>query len=105
MNSTIASMNINHHTNISTYSTLTTGIPNINIHSKPKQVINIDTVTVFILFPYSYGLVVGSQPIFSLIHYAYLFLWLHATFVDNYLLFREQLLPVTPASLSSNPLS
>jgi hypothetical protein len=40
-------------------------------------------VTVFTLFPYSFGVPVGFQPIFSLIHYAYPFLHSHITYVDN----------------------
>jgi hypothetical protein len=42
-----------------------------------------DNVTVFTLFPYSFGVPVGFQPIFSLIHYAYPFLHSHATYVDD----------------------
>jgi hypothetical protein len=46
-------------------------------------------VTVFTLFPYSFGVPVGFQPIFSLIHYAYPFLHSHATYVDNTFCSRE----------------
>jgi hypothetical protein len=56
-------------------------------------------VTVFILFPHSYGLTVGYQPIFFLIHYTYPFLHSHATFMDNSFLSREKCLPATPAFL------
>jgi hypothetical protein len=51
-----------------------------------KQVLNRyegGNVTVFTLFPYSFGVPVGFQPIFSLIHYAYPFLHSHAIYVDN----------------------
>jgi hypothetical protein len=40
-------------------------------------------VTVFTLLPYSFGVPIGFQPIFSLIHYAYPFLHSHATYVDD----------------------
>jgi hypothetical protein len=46
-------------------------------------------VTAFTLFPYSFGVPVGFQPIFSLIHYAYPVLYSHATYVDNTFLSRE----------------
>jgi hypothetical protein len=46
-------------------------------------------VTVFTLFPYSFGMPVGFQPIFSLVHYAYPFLHSHATYVDNTFYSRE----------------
>jgi hypothetical protein len=41
------------------------------------------SVTVFTLFPYSFSMPVGFQPIFSLIHYAYPFLRSHATYMDD----------------------
>jgi hypothetical protein len=46
-------------------------------------------VTVFTLFPYSFGVPVGFQPIFSLIHYAYPFLHSQATYMDDTFLSRE----------------
>jgi hypothetical protein len=47
------------------------------------------TVTVFILLPYSYGTPIDFQPIFSLIHYAYPFLYSHTTYVDDTFYSRE----------------
>jgi hypothetical protein len=49
----------------------------------------IHAVTVFNLFPYSFSIPVGFQPIFSLIHYAYPFLHSHATYVDDTFYSRE----------------
>jgi hypothetical protein len=46
-------------------------------------------VTVFTLLPYSLGVPVGFQPIFSLIHYAYPFLNSHTTFMDDTFYSRE----------------
>jgi hypothetical protein len=40
-------------------------------------------------FSYSYGTPIGFQPIFSLIHYAYPFLHLHTTYVDDTFYSRE----------------
>jgi hypothetical protein len=46
-------------------------------------------VMVFTLLPYSFGVPIGFQPIFSLIHYAYPFLHSHATYVDDTFYSRE----------------
>jgi hypothetical protein len=50
---------------------------------------NQEGVTVLTLFPYAFGVPVGFQPIFSLVHYAYPFLYSHATYVNDTFYSRE----------------
>jgi hypothetical protein len=55
----------------------------------PSGLIPAGAVTVVTLFPSSFGVPVGFQPIFFLVHYTYPFLNSHATYMDDTFYSRE----------------